>query len=307
MSNTFAQLKKSSGSKLLEKVRGEAEKLSSGNKNNNKDERFWQPTVDKEGNGYAVIRFLPAPQNEEVPWVRLFRHGFQGPGGWYIENSLTTLSKDDPCSEFNNELWNRGDQAGKDQARKQKRKLTYISNIYVVKDPGNKENEGRVFLFRYGKKIWDKLNEAMNPEFEDEQKMNPFDLWEGAPFKLKIRKVEGYRNYDKSEFGAVAPLSDDDDELENIWKTEYSLSEFVDPKNFKSYAELKAKLEKVLKLDTNGPSATSAEDLDEEDFEEPKSEEPKQSKTKAPKVDTDDDDDGDFDLSDFESMIDDED
>lgn len=301
MSTSFSQLKKSSGSKLLEKVRGEAEKLSS-NKGGNKDERFWQPTVDKEGNGYAVIRFLPEAQGEELPWVRLFRHGFQGPGGWYIENSLTTINKDDPLGEFNSKLWNRGDDAGKQQARDQKRKLTYISNIYIVKDEGNPANEGQVFLFRYGKKIWDKLNEAMNPEFEDEEKVNPFDLWEGANFRLKIRTVDKYRNYDKSDFANAGPLLEDDDELEKIWKSQYSLAEFIDSKNFKTYDELKARLDKVLGLNTNEDIKNDADDLDDEDFEEP-AEKPAASK-KAKTKEADLEDDEEFDLSDFESMVD---
>lgn len=244
MTNSFADLKRSRKT-LMEKISAES------NKENNPgsgggDNRFWQPEVDKAGNGYAIIRFLPAPAGEDLPWVKIFSHGFQGPGGWYIENSLTTLGKDDPCGELNSKLWNRGDEAGKEQARKQKRRLSYISNIYVVKDPAHPENEGKVFLYKYGKKIWDKLNEAMNPAFDDEEPINPFDLWEGANFKLKIRNVEGYRNYDKSEFDSAASLLEDDDELEKVWQTEYSLKEFLNPKNFKSYEELQTRLNRVL-------------------------------------------------------------
>jgi len=264
MATNFAQLRKSS-TKLYDKILEETNKLSSKNYSN-KDERFWQPTVGKDGNGYAVIRFLPAPQGEEMPYVQVWNHGFQGPGGWYIENSLTTLGKKDPVSEFNTKLWNRGDEAGKEQARKQKRRLTYISNIYVVDDPSNPDNNGKVFLYRYGKKIFDKIKEAMNPEFEDETAVNPFDLWEGASLKLKIRKVEGYRNYDKSEFGASAPLLKDESEMETVWGGEYSLQEFVDPKLFKSYDELKEKLDRV--LNQEGVSS-SAEDLSEDSFSEP--------------------------------------
>ena len=300
MSTDFSQLKKSSGSKLLEKVRGEAEKLTTKSKGNS-DDRFWQPTVDKEGNGYAVIRFLPESQGEELPWVRLFRHGFQGPGGWYIENSLTTLNKDDPCGEFNNKLWNRGDDAGKQQARDQKRKLTYISNIYIVKDEGNPSNEGKVFLFRYGKKIWDKLNEAMNPEFEDEEKINPFDLWEGANFRLKIRTVEKYRNYDKSDFANPSQLVKDEDELESIWKSQYALAEFIDPKNFKSYSDLKARLDKVLGLHADEDFKADADELNDSDFEEPVEE---KAKVEAKTKEADSGDDEEFDLSDFEAMVD---
>lgn len=254
----FSKLKALSGKKSLETLTSELSKLSGEGKG--ADERFWQPTVDKAGNGYAVIRFLPAPPNEDVPFVRLFDHGFQGPGGWYIENSLTTLGQADPVSEYNTQLWNSGIEANKEIARKQKRRLHFISNIYVVTDPGNPENEGKVFLYKYGKKIFDKLNEAMNPQFVDEEAVNPFDLWSGANFKLKIRNVEGYRNYDKSEFDKPAPLSDDDEKLEQIWKKEYSLQEFLDAKNFKSYDELKAKLTKVLAAAPNQTIAKAEEE-----------------------------------------------
>lgn len=215
------------------------------------DNRFWKPTVDKANNGYAVIRFLPAPKDEDIPFVRIWDHGFQGPGGWYIEKSLTTLGHKDPVSEYNSQLWASGIEANKDLVRKQKRRLSFISNIYVVKDPGNPANEGKVFLYQYGKKIFDKIEAAMNPEtaYEDDQAINPFDFWEGANFKLKIRNVEGYRNYDSSMFESPSPLSEDDDVLESVWKQQHGLQEFVDPKNFKSYDELKAKLNRVLGLD----------------------------------------------------------
>ena len=265
MNTSFADLKRSRKS-MYDKIMAETNKVQSGNQGG-ADTRFWQPEVDKVGNGYAVIRFLPASKGEDIPWVRLFSHGFQGPGGWYIENSLTTLNKKDPLGEYNSSLWNRGDEAGKEQARKQKRRLSYISNIYVVKDPAHPENEGKVFLYKFGKRIFDKINDQMNPEFEDESPVNPFDLWEGANFKMKIRNVEGYRNYDKSEFDAQSPLLDDDDELETIWGNQYSLQEFVDPKNFKSYEELQARLNRVL-----GASAVSstAEEVDEDISPEPR-------------------------------------
>ena len=227
------------------------------------DTRFWQPEVDKAGNGMAVIRFLPAPAadgDDALPWVRVFNHGFQGPGGWYIENSLTTLNQKDPVSEYNSILWNSGIEANKEIARKQKRRLTYISNILVVSDPKNPENEGQIKLYKYGKKIFDKISEAMNPEFADETPLNPFDFWEGANFKIKIRQVEGYRNYDKSEFDSITPVDGDDEKLEAIWKKEYSLKEFLEPKQFKSYDTLKAKLDKVLGLDGVAPVKTKAED-----------------------------------------------
>ena len=266
MTTSFKDLKRSRKS-VYEKIVSETNKLQSSNQSGGADTRFWQPEVDKAGNGYAVIRFLPSPKGEDLPWVRLFSHGFQGPGGWYIENSLTTLNEKDPVGEYNSMLWNRGDEAGKDQARKQKRRLSYISNIYIVKDPTHPENEGKVFLYKYGKKIWDKINDQMNPEFEDEDPINPFDLWGGANLKLKIRNVEGYRNYDKSEFDKVSALSEEDDELEKIWNSQYSLQEFVDRKNFKTYAELQARLNRVL-----GATAVSstADEVDEEVFEEPR-------------------------------------
>ena len=211
------------------------------------DERLWKPELDKSGNGYAVIRFLPAPDGEDMPWAKLWNHAFQGPTGkWYIENSLTTLNQKDPVSEYNSKLWNSGVESDKEIARKQKRKLQYYSNIYVVSDPKHPENEGKVFLFRYGKKIYDKLMEALQPQFEDETPVNPFDFWEGANFKLKIRKVDGYWNYDKSEFDSPTPIKENDEAIEQIWEKQYALKPFLAPENFKSYDELKSKLDKVL-------------------------------------------------------------
>jgi hypothetical protein len=228
------------------------------------DTRLWQPTVDKAGNGMAVIRFLPAPAvdgDDALPWVRRFDHGFQGPGGWYIEYSLTTLGQKDPVSEYNTTLWNSGIEANKEIARKQKRRLHYIANILVISDPSNPSNEGEIKLFKFGKKIFDKITEAMNPEFADETPINPFDMWEGANFKLKIRNVEGYRNYDKSEFADKSALLEGDDEkLEALWKKEFSLKEFTEPSNFKSYEVLKAKLDKVLGFDGGSSVKTKAED-----------------------------------------------
>ena len=242
---SFASLKKQSklGS-LTAKLVKEVEKMN--NNGSSGDERLWKLEVDKGGNGYAVIRFLPAPDGEDLPFVKLYSHAFQGPGGWYIENSLTTLGQKDPVSEFNSQLWNNGTDAGKDTARKQKRKLTYISNIYVVKDPANPENEGKTFLYKYGKKIFDKLTAAMQPEFEDEEAIDPFDFWQGANFKLKAKNVAGYRNYDSSEFAATSALLDDDDAMEAIWKKEHSLAELVANDQFKTYDELKTRLSSVL-------------------------------------------------------------
>ena len=232
------------------------------------DERLWKPQVDKAGNGYAVIRFLPASKDEEMPWVRVWNLAFQGPTGqWYIENSLTTINQKDPVSEYNTQLWNSGVESDKEIARKQKRKLQYYSNIYVVSDSVNPSNQGKVFLFRYGKKIFDKLSEAMQPAFEDETPINPFDLWEGANFKLKIRKVDGYWNYDKSEFDKPSKLNDNDDEMEKIWNTQYSLKDFTAPSNFKSYDELKTRLDAVLTGSvTTGKSAAQMVDEDSTDF-----------------------------------------
>jgi len=270
---SFADLKKQSklGS-LTAKLVKEVEKMNT--TSGSSDDRLWKLDVDKSGNGYAVIRFLPAPNGEDLPFVKLYSHAFQGPGGWYIENSLTTLGQKDPLSELNSELWNNGTDAGKEVARKQKRKLTYISNVYVVKDPANPENEGKIFLFKYGKKIFDKIMEAMQPEYEDETPINAFDFWQGANFKLKAKSVAGYRNYDSSEFASVGALLDDDDAMEAIWKKQYSLAEFVAPDQFKTYEELKRRLDSVLGAksvrldeeveDEEEHSRGSVKDLDED-------------------------------------------
>ena len=251
----------------LDRLIQESQKLNTqANSNSNKDERFWQPTVDKAGNGFAIIRFLPETNGEDLPFVRLFSHGFQGPGGWYIENSLTTLNQKDPCGEINSKLWNNGTDAGKEQARKQKRRLQHISNIYIVKDSGNPENEGKVFLYKYGKKIFDKCKEVMQPAFEDEIAFNPFHFLEGADFKLKIRKVEGYRNYDKSEFDSQSEFLDgDEDAIDGVWKKQHALQEFVAPDQFKSYAELEARLVRVLGI--NGSVSTPKHDTVEDAVE----------------------------------------
>ena len=234
------------------------------------DPRLWQPTVDKAGNGMAIIRFLPAPSvdgEDALPWVRVFSHGFQGPGGWYIENSLTTLNQKDPVSEYNSTLWNSGIEANKEIARKQKRRLNYVANVFVVSDPSNPENEGQIRIYKFGKKIFDKITEAMNPEFADETPVNPFDMWEGANFKLKIRNVEGYRNYDKSEFAEKSALLDGDDaKLEALWKQEHSLKEFLDPKHFKPYDLLKARLDKVLGFEGDVAPKSKAIDAVVENF-----------------------------------------
>ena len=242
---SFADLKKQSKlGNLTSKLVKEVEKMNSSNSSG--DDRVWKLECDKSGNGYAVIRFLPAPEGEDLPFVKLYSHAFQGPGGWYIETSLTTLGQKDPMSEYNTMLWNNGTDSGKDQARKQKRKLTYVANIYVVKDPANPENEGQVMLYKFGKKIFDKITAAMQPEFEDEEAIDPFDFWQGANFKLKAKNVAGYRNYDSSEFARQDALLEDDEAMEAIWKKEYSLEDFVAPDQFKSYDDLKKRLDYVL-------------------------------------------------------------
>ena len=242
---SFADLKKQSSlGSLTSKLVKEVEKMN--NTSGGGDDRLWKPEMDKTGNGYAVIRFLPAPEGEELPWAKMYSHAFQGPGGWYIENSLTTLGQKDPVSEYNRELWNSGVESDKDTVRKQKRKLSYYANIYVVQDKANPENEGKVFLYKFGKKIFDKIMEAMQPEYEDETAINPFDFWAGANFKLKLKKVAGYWNYDSSEFAASAPLLDDDDALEALSKKQYSLAELVASDQFKSYDQLQNRLQMVL-------------------------------------------------------------
>ena len=287
MATSFAALKKSRSSSLSKLVT-ETAKINAPSEGSNEDNRFWTPSVDKAGNGYAVIRFLPEPKGEDLPWVRVFSHGFQGPAGkWYIENSLTTFNEKDPVSEYNSTLWNNGTEAGKEQARKQKRRLSYIANIYVVKDPANPENEGTVRLYKFGKKIFDKLNEKMNPEFEDETATNPFDFREGADLKLKIRNVEGYRNYDKSEFAEVSPLLDGDDaKLETVYDSMFSLQDFLDRKHFKTYAELQEKIDMVLGL--TGATATPPSLMS---AEENVVEMPVQKEASAPKIESSDSDD----------------
>ena len=259
MASSFASLKKNRSADL-EKLNQSIEKINNPKNNfSREDERFWKAELDKSGSGYAVIRFLPSPENEDMPYVRVFNHGFQGPGGWYIENSLTTIGQKDPLAEYNSTLWNSGIEANKEIARKQKRRLPYFSNIYVVEDKANPQNEGKVFLFRYGKKIFDMISSMANPEFEDETQVDVFNLWDGANFKLKIRKLDGYSNYDKSEFVTAAPLFEDDDKLEAVWKQQHSLEEFVNESNFKSFDELKSRLDVVLgKVETPAMSAPSS-------------------------------------------------
>lgn len=245
--SSFANLKRTSGSSL-EKLSKAVESMNSSNYNDDED-KYWKCELDKSSNGYAIIRFLPSPPldgDDGLPWVKYYDHGFQGPGGWYIEKSLTSIGGKDPLGEYNSELWATGIEGNKELARKQKRRLHYVSNIYIVKDPRHPENEGQVKLFKFGKKIFEKITQAMNPQFEDEKPIDPFDFWSGANFKLKIRKVDGYQNYDLSEFDSPGPLFEDEDKMEQIWNKESSLKEILDPKNFKTYDELKARLDRVL-------------------------------------------------------------
>ena len=288
---SFANLKSRSAD--ISKLVSAAEKAGGGEgQKSYGDDRFWKPEVDKSGNGYAVIRFLPAPEGEDLPWNKYWDHGFKGPTGqWYIENSLTSIGQPDPVSEMNSELWNSGIEANKDIVRSRKRRLHYVVNIMVVEDPANPANNGKVFLYKFGKKIFDKIMDVMQPQFADEEPVNPFDFWEGANFKLKIRNVEGYRNYDKSEFASPSALMDgDDDKLEGVYNTLYSLKDFTDPKNYKSYDELKAKLHRV--LGESGTPMTTAESvsLDEVQSAPTMREEPETQPSYASESSDDDDD-----------------
>lgn len=297
---SFESLKKNR-TKSLEKLTAQLDKINSKGYSDPNEGKFWKPTRDSAGNGFAIIRFLPAPEGEDMPFVQIWDHGFQGPGGWYIENSLTTLGKPDPVAEINSKLWNASnddESPERKQARKQKRRLKYISNIYVIKDSGNPDNEGKVFLFSYGKKIWDKLNDLMNPSFEDEKPVNPFDLWDGANFRLKIRQFEGYPNYDKSEFDSAGPLFDDDDKMEEVYKKEHSLQELLNPKHFKTFEELQAKLHKVLGITGDSSSRANAVESAEKDIDEDldlsslskETSSPSMKSAPAPTVSDDDDD-----------------
>jgi len=283
---SFQDLKKQSkmGS-LTEKLIKQVEKLNeTGSKDDN---RFWKPAMDKGGTGSAVIRFLPAPSGCELPWAQVWSHAFQGPGGWLIDNCLTTNKGQCPVCEANRELWNTGSKDNQNIVRDRKRKLSYYANIYVVKDPVAPENEGKVFLYKFGKKVFDKIMAAMKPEFDDEKPINAFDFWEGANFKLKLRKVEGYWNYDKSEFAEPCPLLDNDDELEAIYKSLNDLNEFTDEKNFKPYLDLKKRLDSVLGTKT-ATKRQDPETIDEEEEFEPTVK--TTSSSKSSPVDEDEDD-----------------
>ena len=288
---SFKDLKKSS-TDSMKRLLNEAEKLKKGGgESSYEDNRIWKPTLDKSSNGYAVIRFLPASEGEDLPWIRQFSHGFQGKGGWYIENCPTTIGGKCPVCEANNEMWNSGIESNKNIARDRKRKLSYISNILVISDPSAPQNEGKVFLYKYGKKIFEKIEEKMHPQFQDEEAVNPFDYWKGADFKLKVRKVDGYVNYDKSEFAAPMPLfGGDDSKLEAIWKTQYPLKDFTNPKEYKGYDELNRKFDMVLSGGSKAPKRAEEIEDSEETSEEswsapPKSKSAKEIKTENEQTD----------------------
>ncbi len=311
---SFESLKKQSklGS-LTDKLVKEVEKMNTGSQGGT-DERFWKPSLGKGDIGSAVIRFLPAPGDEDLPWVKMYNHAFKGPeNSWLIDNCLTTTGQSCPICKLNTQLWNSGNERDKDTVRDRKRKLSYYANIYVIKDPANPENEGKIFLFKFGKKIFDKILNSMQPEFEDEAPINPFDFWAGANFRLKIRKVEGYWNYDKSEFDAPEPLMDDDDALEALWKKEYSLSAIVAPDQFKSYDELEKRLNSVLGIGKVTPKTSTADEEEryesyapKQNIEENVMQELEESYRKSKSVDlpkvTSDDDDGDEALSYFSKL-----
>ena len=261
----FSSLKRSSQSDF-DALKAKVNETASGGGGPQQDDHFWKPDVDASGNGYSVIRFLHAPPEEDLPYVQVWDHGFQGPGGWYIEKSLTTIGQKDPVSEMNSRLWNSGDDEDKNIVRQRKRRLSYYSNILVISDPKRPENEGKIFLYKYGKKIFQKIQDLINPEFQDEQPVNPFDLWKGANFRLKIRQVEGYRNYDKSEFDMPSEIEGGDERLEEIWKAEHSLKQFIDPSTFKSYSELEQKLHRILGIEDAGRGTANAMEEDVSDM-----------------------------------------
>jgi hypothetical protein len=284
---SFNELKKKSKNNMTDLIKKMEDQIK---KTDYKDDRYWRPEIDKSGNGFAIIRFLPEVENEDCPWAKVYSHTFRGPGGWYIENCLTTISQKDPVTELNTQLWNSGVESDKNLARDRKRKLNYTSNIYIVSDPSNPQNEGKVFLYKYGSKIFEKLQEVMKPEFKDEEAVNPFDFWKGANFRLKIRKVAGYTNYDKSEFDSSSPLCKGDDaELEKVWKSQYPLTEFTNSSNFKTHQELKDRLYEVLGGDIRAASNVgydkTAEDISESDIKEKKPQDFKSKKLPEQNVD----------------------
>ncbi len=264
--SSFSSFKKSE-SENFDKLRDQLNKTKNGDRQN--DDRFWQPDRGKDGNDYCVLRFLPAPPNEEVPYVKTLSYGFKGPGGWYIENSRGTIGEDDdPVDKMRRALYATGTEADKKIAQKYSRRTNFISNIEIIDYPKHPEMNGKQFLYRYGKKIFDKINDCYNPKFPDEPKFNPFNFWEGADFVLKVTTQDDFPNYDKSEFKTPAPhRGGGDAELEAIWKNLYSLQAFIDPSQYKPAKDLQKRLNKVLGLDTELP--------------EPEKEEPKETSFKT--------------------------
>jgi len=312
---SFANYKSRRKNTSAEKLADEVAKLDPSSRKRVEDTRFWRPQTDKAGNGYAVIRFLPSKEEDDlvVPFVSVYDHGFQGPSGkWYIENSLTSIGKEDPVSELNQKLWNSGREEDKDTVRRQKRRLHYLTNIYVVKDPAQPQNEGQVFLYRIGTKIYNKIKEAMNPPVEFEEKpIVPYDFWEGANFKLKIRKVEGYLNYDNSSFDEQSSLLDgEDDEIEKVYEKIQSLKQFINPEGkdvngyalFKPYAELKKKLYNVLDMRMTDVSSDEDE-APAKPKPEPKKEEKKLAADAPFDTSTSTSDDGDSTLDYFKGLL----
>jgi len=250
----YLENRKSAFSNITESIKKETKK------NRNNDDDIWKPSMGKDGTGYAVIRFLPGKDVNKTPWVRVYDHGFQGPQGkWYIEKSLTSVGEQDPVSEYNSMLWNTGIESNKDIARKQKRRTNYYSNVLIIKDPANPGNEGQVKTYRFGQKIFDKLMGAMQPEFADETPINPFDLFEGANFRVKLKMVAGYWNYDASDFENPSALSEEPSKLESVFEAQADVHILIDPSSFGTFDELKGKLDMVLGIDSKPQAQVPAQ------------------------------------------------
>lgn len=268
----------------LQKVKEALDKMNKGG-DSYKDGRMWTPTQDDAGNALAVIRFLPSLKADQLPWVKVYTHGFQGSTGrWYIEKCLTTIGADDPVCNYTRKLWNRGDDEGKELARKYKRKLSYYSNVLVVNDPKHPENEGKVFLFRYGAKIFAKITSMMMPELDSDPSVDVFDPDVGANFRLRVKRVAGYANYDDSAFQAPSPISKDDKVLDGILSAAYDLGEFLKPESYKSFDELDAKFHDVLQVEGKPETATREATWDKPEAE--TWDEPKAKSVRAPRAES---------------------
>lgn len=238
----FKDFKKNKGN-FLETLN---QKIKESNTTFEPDARYFQVTKDKAGNGVALVRFLPG---KDTPWVRYWSHSFEYNGGWYIENSRTSLKEDDPVSEYNKLLWDSGKEEYKEFVSLKpgtKRKLNYVSNIYVIEDPANPENNGKVFLYQYGAKIYDKIKALMQPSIKTLPPVNPFNPFDGANLQIIIKKVAGYPNYDDTKFIQEGSKLGNDDEIEKIYNQQYDLEDILKESNFKPYEKLKARLIKVL-------------------------------------------------------------